>query len=371
MKYFLPFILVLGLNGCSTKPSYEQVSPERFSTHRDVSVLDELTEQLRMDIGLPGLGIGVIQQREITGIGCSGSNRYKELTHSSEYVIASCSKSITATLAARLVSEGYIEWKTTLSDLFPEFSSNMDERYRKVTLSQLLHHVGGTPGNSQFWGSKELKDATRSIRSARTQRKILLNLITQNEPLYIPGSKYVYSNAGYYMAAAMLEKAMDESWENLIKEKIFSPLEMTSSTPTSDIDPILTMPAGGIKCTLNDFSKFCIFHLKYDTDNILNIKREDYDKLHQSINSSGYGMGFIVVERNWAGGSAYTHVGRNRKYTTVFWLAPEIEFGLIAVTPVSDGSSAEDLDRVIGELINIYMSSNNEFCRTVGSSFLR
>jgi len=320
------------------------------NSYGETENLDDLAARLAKNADLPGLGIGVIKNGEITGIGCTGNGESK-LTHESKYVIASCSKAITATLAARLVSEGYIQWDTTLIDVFPEFADTMHKHFEPVTLSQLLQHSGGAPERDEFWRSDELRKAIHINGSPMQQRYELLKLITLKNPSYSPGSKMVYSNAGYYMVAAMLEKATGESWESLVQEKIFTPLGMTASSATSDIDPALTMPAGGVSCTVSDFAKFCLFHFEYDSNNPLHMKKSDYRTLHKKSKKSDYSMGFLLVERDWAEGEAYTHGGLNRKFTSVFWLAPEIDFGVIAFTTESDEVSGEKLDAAVWELI--------------------
>ena len=59
---------------------------------------------------------------------------------------------MTALLAAMFVEEGKIRWNSTVSEVFPEFSANMDPRLRRVTLEQLLSHTSGIPSDNTVFG---------------------------------------------------------------------------------------------------------------------------------------------------------------------------------------------------------------------------
>ena len=59
--------------------------------------------------------------------------------------IANPDKSMTATIAARLVADGAVRFETTLTEAFPELVPWMQPGYRAVTLEALLAHRSGIP----------------------------------------------------------------------------------------------------------------------------------------------------------------------------------------------------------------------------------
>ena len=61
------------------------------------------------------------------------------MTTNDVFHIGSCTKSMTATLAAMLIDEGKLRWDTTIADIFPELKGRMDKQYETVTVEQLLH----------------------------------------------------------------------------------------------------------------------------------------------------------------------------------------------------------------------------------------
>jgi CubicO group peptidase (beta-lactamase class C family) len=341
--------------GSAALPQLTQSKPDQIEYNKvdkDIANLDDSAHAARAGSGLDGLGIAVIRDFSIRGVGCDGKVQGKDkLQHTDSYVIASCSKSMTATLAAVLVTKGVIKWETTLAEAFPELKNKMDSSFATVSLAQLLTHTAGAPERDAFWKSGELAKASASRGNPTAQRLLLLQLVTSKKPLFKPGSKSIYSNAGYYLAASMLEKATSKSWENLMVLHVFNPLGMTTAVPTSDIDTPLTMPAGGISCRMEDLAKFYLFHLAFSEENPLGVSEVNYNTLHTKVKPYNFGMGFIITERPWANGTVYTHLGLCNKFTTVFWLAPNKGFGIIASTPETDKSSEKRLDKAVSKLI--------------------
>jgi CubicO group peptidase (beta-lactamase class C family) len=73
------------------------------------------------------------------------------------FLIASCSKAFTATLAAVLIEKGVLSWNTTLREAYPHLE--MRKEYEKISLIQLLSHRAGLPewidhrnGFGKKWG---------------------------------------------------------------------------------------------------------------------------------------------------------------------------------------------------------------------------
>ena len=132
--------------------------------------------------------------------------------------------SITATMIARLVESGQMQWSDTLSDCFPDKSIHED--WKSVTLMQLLTDTAGAP--LYFPSEVMRKRELNSQESALERREAVLNMIAQ-KPLYTPGTKYVYSCVGFTIAAAMAEKVTDTNWEQLVRREVFEPLDLTSA----------------------------------------------------------------------------------------------------------------------------------------------
>jgi hypothetical protein len=140
------------------------------------------------------------------------------VTTDDKWHIGSCTKSMTAALGAMLVEDGTLRWDMTLAEVFPEMEADMQAGWRDVTLEQLLAHHGGAPGDLDadgLWG----RLWQRVDQPPRTQREYLTReLLTKHKPVAPPGTKYIYSNAGYAIIGHAIEEALDRPWEDLLRE---------------------------------------------------------------------------------------------------------------------------------------------------------
>ena len=134
-------ILATLLSSLGALPSSKAASPEN---------LDSFLEPWRARGHFPALAAAVVRGNQTVAIGATGWRKDggKEMvTLEDKFHIGSCTKSMTATLAARLVEQGKITWRTTIADVFPELKNAMHEDYRAVTLDQLISHRGGVPAD--------------------------------------------------------------------------------------------------------------------------------------------------------------------------------------------------------------------------------
>jgi CubicO group peptidase (beta-lactamase class C family) len=244
-------------------------------------------EKLLENSLVPSLSVAAVVDGKIIAAGAAGIRKKgspEKVRLTDKYHIGSCTKSMTATLAAILIAEGKNTWDTTIGQVFEGFKIHPD--YRKVSVRQLLTNTGGTPVDidSILWS--ELWKAEGTLTDQRLQ---LLKGIISNPPKYPPGTKYEYSNAGYSIAGALLEKVTGDSFENLLKEKLFDPLGMSSAgfrapaengkvtqpyghikkwfrvTPTDaepgGDNPAAIAPAGAVHSSVLDLARYAQFHL--------------------------------------------------------------------------------------------------------------
>lgn len=341
----------------SPTPSTQAVISEGYKSIKNTPI--DLTTDIRKIQNMEGLGnlsAVVIKDSKIYGVGAAGPGTWKQkpqLSTNDSFVIASCSKTFTATLAGICVDKGLLRWDSTLGEVFPELKTTMNPEYASVTLEQLLSHTGRAPERDAFWRSTTLQTSIAHPGTSRDQRYYMLKEITRSAPAIPPG-RYVYSNAGFYMVAAMLEKVTNESWENLMKTKIFDKYNLSSASAVSTVDPLVTMSAGGISCSLTDLANLCILHMKKPSENTL-VSPENFSKLHQPpVGTEGYAMGVLVTRRDWAHGPAFTHMGMDREFVTVYWVSPTTGFGVVAATKNSGPGIDAKLDKAVGELIQTF-----------------
>ena len=114
--------------------------------------LEQELEAIRRKHGLPGLAAAVVREGRVVSSAVTGVRRMSTgdpLRIDDRFHIASCTKSMTATLAAVLVEQGMIQWTSRLVDVLPELRGARPE-LQGATLEQLLAHAARMPAYTQF-----------------------------------------------------------------------------------------------------------------------------------------------------------------------------------------------------------------------------
>lgn len=155
------------------------------------------------------------------------------------FMIGSTTKAMTAALAGRLVEQGRIAWTTTLAEALPDLAAGMLPAYRSVTLEQLLSHRGGLMAFNngddvaRFQAFLDTTLAPLPTTLAGRGRFFAAWLLAQ-APVATPGQGFAYSNAGYAMAALMLETRTGQPYAELFEQQLAQPLGLSVSWTSAD-----------------------------------------------------------------------------------------------------------------------------------------
>jgi len=286
--------------------------------------------------------------------------------------LGSCTKAMTASMAARLVEQGTIDWDSTISKVLPDMVDGMHPAYREVTLTQLLTHRGGLP--KDMLGTEEWERAWSRTGSSHEQQLGFVKDVLAMKPIG-PVGDYVYSNQGYAIAGYMCEVAAGETYENLMQREVFGPLGMDSvgwgapltrgaeqpnghkddgkpSRPHGD-NPIAISAAGRVHCTMADWAKFVASHLDQGKRQDPLLEPTTFNKLHSPANGPGnsYALGWSVAKRNWGGGKVLTHAGSNTMFYCVVWIAPERNFAVLVACNQGGDIASKACDEVASTCI--------------------
>ena len=178
---------------------------------------------IRQKFGVPAMAAAVVTSEGIQFVGAVGVRKHGTeipVTLTDEWHLGSDTKAMTATVIARLVERGQLKWDTTLAEVFPELAAPMHPDFKTVTLRHLLSHRAGLPANlnlPQYSGDDVTALRLRAVREELAK-----------PPTHPPGSHYEYSNLGYIIAGAVVEKITGQSWEHAISAELFAPLQMTA-----------------------------------------------------------------------------------------------------------------------------------------------
>jgi CubicO group peptidase (beta-lactamase class C family) len=358
------------------------VAAALFVTVSPASAADDYQaklDQIREKHGVPGLAVAAIREGETLFSGVSGfrqSGAPNAVTVHDLWHIGSCTKSMTATLAGVLVDGKVIDWEAKITDLLPEFRGKLEKGWESTTLEQLLQNRGGAP-------SEPPRDAwALAFKGGGTpvqQRLTFLGAVLRQKPEAPPGSANIYSNQGFALAGAMLERAAKKPFEELLREKVFQPLGMKSCgygppgtvkvidqprghrgpagnftpvQPGIDADnPVAITPAGRVHCSIADFARFASWHARGPLRDVKLMSDATFQKLHQPPTGQEYAMGWEVAQRAWAGGLTWAHTGSNTMWFAVMWVAPEKQAAYVATTNVAGDAGAKVCDEAVSMLI--------------------
>ncbi len=338
-----------------------------------------MLEAIRAKHQLPALAAAAVIDGQVVALGTTGTRKSggrEKVTDADLWHIGSDTKSMTASLAAVLVEEGKIKWETTVAEIFPAYRSRMNDAWKSVTLEQLLTNRSGAPGNAppDLWQA-----AGRQTGSPTNQRLDFLRGLVERPPEAPPGTKFIYSNQGFAIAGAMLEKATGQPFEKLITDRLFTPLGLKTAGfgapgdarrvdqpwghtgtganlkpvppgPAADNPPAIA-PAGRVHLSIADFARYAGWHARGATKGKALLSDASFTKLHTAAPGQEYAMGWIVGERPWAGGKVLSHNGSNTMWLAVMWVAPAKDAAFVVATNVTGKDAEQGCDEAVSALI--------------------
>lgn len=322
--------------------------------------LDAWIDSARRQHNIPAMGAIVFRADTILACGIAGvrrSNSTERVEEGDRFQLGSNTKAITATVLATLVEEGKLAWTTTLADVFPEWRDSISAEFRPVTIDLLLSHHGGISPFSDT-DHKDFRSIPRLSGTPTQQRAAFTAWVLRGKPAgpIGVGGKGLYSNGGYTIAGAIAERIAGESWESLVRARVFKPLGLTGGFAWSDspdvnqpwghhetrdgakpvdprdpderIPPII-WPAGSVELSLEDYARFLQVNLRglqgRDTPVL---KSATIKHLHTSPASppDRYGLGWGLQE--FDGVPASVHVGSAGTFYAITIIQPTRDLGV-------------------------------------------
>ena len=173
---------------------------------------------------IPGLNIAVIKEGKplyVKAFGVTNVETKEKMKPEYIFHFASVSKPFVATAIMQLVEQGKMNLDEKLIVYLPYFEL-ADERYKEITIRQMLNHTSGIPDVRDYEWDKPQYDegaAERYVRSLKDQQMV-----------FDPGIKFLYSNMAYDILGEVITKVSGQSFEAYVKEHILNPLDMKESS---------------------------------------------------------------------------------------------------------------------------------------------
>ena len=181
---------------------------------------------------IPGLSIAVIENGKVIkakGYGLTNVELNVPAKPESIYQSGSIGKQFTATLIMILVEKGLIN----LDDKISVYIKDAPKRWQDISIRNLLTHTSGLTRN--------LPDIDLRLNYTDDE---LINRIRPYPLDFQPGTAWRYSNSGYVLLGIIIKKVTGEFYGDLLKEYIFTPLDMKTTRMISDRDIVMNRSAG-------------------------------------------------------------------------------------------------------------------------------
>ena len=236
------------------------------------------------------------------------SDAYGKVPNSSRtrFNIGSVNKMFTAIAIGRLVDRGALQFDAPIGRYIP----GLKPEFANITIAELLGHTSGL-------GDYLRPENQAAIEAAKTATD-LLPLALASAPAFPPGSKRAYSNSGFIVLGAVIEKVSGLTYAAFIQKEILDPAGMADTrldseggaTPMSRMSPDGRLdearpapgpprasPAGGMFSTASDLSRLltAVFHGRLLSQTTLAVLLTPRPDPAGGPGTSGYG--FIVREK--------------------------------------------------------------------------
>jgi CubicO group peptidase (beta-lactamase class C family) len=306
---------------------------------------------------------------------------------------------MTSLLAATYVEEGKLRWESTLADVFPELAEKMDSGLRQVTLVQFLSHTSGVPSDIEVGRSDVFINLLeKSLTQDGNLDDLRYWLVKQwsTQPLVSePGTTFAYANMNYIIAGAMIERVGGKTWDELITERLFTPLGLRTAGlgcqstlgrvdaplghamvdgklkaflagPDGDV-PAIMGPAGIAHMSVLDFARWAGWNAGEGKRGPKLVRPETLKKLHTAVTAvikmreipgvapgtpprGRYALGWFELVVDWAPEPLVFHQGSNAMNLAHIWVEPQRDFAMVVVTNIGTEKAADELFALASEL---------------------
>lgn len=155
------------------------------------------------------------------------------------FEIGSVSKQFTALAVLLLEADGKLKLDDSVQQHLPELAPVVSQ---PVTLRQLLHHTGGLGGYTEVL---ELAGVHHENVVGPAEALRALALLPPPQPATRPGTRFAYSDTGYFLLARVVARVSGDSLNALLRARVFGPLGMTSTEVFDDPRRIVPRRASG------------------------------------------------------------------------------------------------------------------------------
>jgi len=324
-----------------------------------LSSLDQSIQTSMEDWKVPGAAVSIVRGQSIVyskGFGVRDIHTKQPVTEETLFAIGSCTKAFTSAVIAMLVDQGKMRWDGKVNAYLPFFHLYDPQADENVTIRDLLTHRTGLPGADLVWYGTTLS------------REELIRRVAYIAPEGGFRARFRYQNLMFLAAGQAAGQSAGTTWEDLVRSRIFEPLQMKGSATSTtealkstnravpheqsadgsvktvawrDLDNV--GPAGSIVSSARDMAKWVGFQLNDGThDGKRLISEQSMREMHEpqmvvpragglatlffpDSTQLSYGLGWFV--QDYRGHQLILHPGDIDGFAAMVVLIPEISAG--------------------------------------------
>src|SRR6266481_8619945 len=190
--------------------------------------LDAFITRALKEYQVPGAAVAVVQNGKVAllkGYGVRDVTKPGAVDENTIFQLASVTKTLTGVAAGTVVDEGKLDWDKPIFNYLPEFVGYDPYMTRFLTERDLLAQRTGWPA---YRGDE--------LDSFGYDRAEILRRLQFFKPRYSLREVAQYSNPGFFVAGEVAARCAKQSWNDLVEQRLFKPLEMSrSGTQTKDL----------------------------------------------------------------------------------------------------------------------------------------
>ena len=364
------FIIILFILSCTGQEAGQDIRSRTRNIDIDSLILAQFN-----NYDIPAIAVGIFDTDSVVvyAYGIRNTIDRSPVQTNDRFHIGSCTKAITSFIAARLVEKGLIEWDTRIIDILPDISGSINPYYTDKTLADILSHRAGI---QPFTSAIEFRGIPDSIinNEKSKERQLFSKWVLTKSPSIDEDKKHVYSNAGYSVAATMLEQVSGKTWEILVEEEFFDVFSISGflghpdindiNQPHGHIEPVrwgigdsneltpipdslyynlrFIQPAGDISLSVNDHAVFLMEILKALRNNGSKLKQETYD--YMFFEYDDYSMGWGKFKNNII--QYLSHDGSDGTFYCRVLISREKKYGVVVMSNAGNENTVRGINAI-------------------------
>lgn len=323
-----------------------------------VQAVGDKVQELMAATGIPGVAVGIWHNGEeyLTGFGVTNINHPLPVDADTLFQIGSTTKTITATVAMRLVEQGKLDLDAPIRTYLPDFQLQDKAAAAQATLRHCFTHTGGWVGD-YFDDTGDGDDALAGYVQRMAE-------LPQQAPL---GTLWSYNNAGFSLAGRVIEAVTGQPFEQATQELLLQPLALSHSyffakdvmvhrfavghlvdeAKNAKVSEPWALArsahaAGGITASARDQLRYARFHLGDGrAANGATVLQPTTMQAMQTQRVAAYGLatgvGVSWLLHRVGGAQVVGHGGATNGQISAFQLLPEHNFAITSLTNANRG----------------------------------